>query len=195
MVPEVTVLIVHCRRNLEINLVEWSTTYLVLQNNENVAIPTRTKRPRLQVASQASHSRQTTLALDSIVEEDESQVDTLVADSDVTGFPEYDRARVVGESRFIDALAGSDNDEGGSGDSDTGMYSEEEVDIKVSSDSGSEDEDDGLSSLSQPVKRRCPSHSHNMKTQSHGSSKPRHTKHKPNMEDSYDPSTCRKWPN
>ena len=151
-----------------------------------------TKHPRLPVASHSSHSHQT---LNSIVEEDELP-DSFVSDFEITAFPEHNHTRLTGKARFIDALAGSDNDEEGGG-SDTGMEDlDEEIDIDVSSGDSSEGElEDEDLSLSQPVKRQRHSHSHSMKpvkTQSRGSTKPRRTKHEPN---SYDPSKCRKWPN
>lgn len=142
------------------------------------------------------HSRQT--ALNSIVEEDESLADTLVADRDhdfdTTGFPRRDQTRLVGKAQFIDALAGSDYDEGSEGSE------EEDIDIDISSGSGSsEDEDEDLT-LSQPVKQRLPHITKSIRSQSCESTatksrRHRHTKHEPNMEDTYDPSTCRKWPN
>ena len=89
----------------------------------------------------------------------------------------------------VSALADSNDDEGSGGGSDSGMEEiDEEIDIEVSSGDSSEDEEEDLS-LSQPVKRQLPIKK-SVKTQSRGSSKPRHTKH-----ESYDPSKCCKWPN
>jgi hypothetical protein len=145
---------------------------------------------------QSSHSRQ--IPLNSIEEEDESLADTLVSDFGTTKLPEHDHTvRLIGKAQFIDALAGSNDDEGSDESSDM-EASVEEVDVEISSSSGhgsSEDEDESLS-LTKPVARRFYSHSHTMKsakTQSRGSTKP-HTKHEPNREKTYDPSTCREWP-
>jgi hypothetical protein len=153
--------------------------------------PAKHPRPALD----SSHSSHQTL--NSIVEEDESLADSFGSDSEIAGFPEHNHARLTGKARFIDALAGSDDDEG-SGGSDTGMEElEEDIDIDISSGDSSDGEDEDLS-LSQPVKkRRLPSHSHIMKpvktqSQSRGSTKPRRTKHEPNT---YDPTKCCKWPN
>jgi hypothetical protein len=175
-----------------VNNIPGSSTQRKRSNSDTSGLTNHpAKHPRL--ASQSSRSRQTASALNSIVEEDESLADTLVSDRhgdfDITG---YDHTRLMGKAQFIDALAGSDYDEG-SGGSDAGMEDlVEEIDIDVSSGSGSsEDEDEDLS-LSQPVKRRLPSQTKSTKSQS---TKSRRMKHEPNMEDTYDPSTCRKWPN
>ena len=149
------------------------------------------KHPQLAQASQPPHSHRN--VLNSIAEEDESLADTSVADFDITEFPGRNHTRLVGKAQFINALAGSDYDEGSKG-SETGM--EEEIDLEVSSGSTTEDEEED-SSLSQPVKRlkQLPSNSHIMKSRlgSHRSqatsTKSQRKKHVPNLED---PSTCRK---
>ena len=138
------------------------------------------------------------------MEEDESLADTLVQDHrndfDIT---EHYHTRLVGKTRFIDSLQLEGDNEEGSGDSDMGMEdsdSVEEIDIEISSGNvSSVDENEDLSeSLSQPIQRRLPSHSHttkSIKTKSRGSTKSQRTKHERKMEDTYDPSTCCKWPN
>jgi hypothetical protein len=106
---------------------------------------------------QSSHSRQ--IPLNSIEEEDESLADTLVSDFGTTKLPEHDHTvrqlRLIGKAQFIDALAGSNDDEGSDEGSDM-EASVEEVDVEISSSSGhgsSEDEDESLS-LTKPVARR-----------------------------------------
>jgi hypothetical protein len=162
-----------------------------------------TKHPRL--ASQSSHSSRT--PLNSIVEEDELLADTLVSNFDTSitqaGFLEHDpTVQHIRKAQFIDALAGSGNlnDEGSEGSDMPVEDSAEEFD-EISDSSGSEaadDEDENLL-LSKPVTQQRHSHSRatkSMKTQSRtsGSTKPR-SKHERNMENTYDPSTCREWPN
>ena len=129
------------------------------------------------------------------MEEDESMADTLVSDG-ITGFPEHDHtARLIGKAQFIDALAGGDNGEGSEG-LDMEDYVEE-VDIEISSDSGSssDDEDKDLSVTQQLYSRTMKS----VKAQSRGpsrrSTKPCMKNEPRNMENTYDPLTCREWPN
>ena len=140
------------------------------RSNSNTSSQTNcpVKHPRIASSSRNSHSH----ILTSIVEEDESLVHSFVQDFEAAGPPEHNHTQLTEKgrkARFIDALAGSDNDEGGGG-SETGEDFDEEVDIYISSGDSSEEGH-------KPV---------NLKTQSR-STKPRRTKDEPNM---YDPSKC-----
>jgi hypothetical protein len=123
-------------------------------------------------------------------DEAESLADTLVSDVNTTVFPAHDRTvPSIGKVQFIDALAGHDDEE----DEGSEIEDAEMVELSSSSDSeGTGSEDDGMHLyLSKPVKAVRQS----MKTQSMkaGSTNSR-ANHELNVEDEYDPLTCRKSP-
>lgn len=91
------------------------------------------------------------------MEEDESLANSFVHDFEAARYPEHNHTQLMGKSqkaRFINALAGGDNDwESGGLGLETEEDLDEEVDIDVSSGDSSEDElEDEADELPQPVK-------------------------------------------